>query len=73
MDERLVSHSPRIKLMGRIPYSAIATDIDPTGPVITSSTKQDTRALVCDYVTQVSSLLMSSLMKRKEYGTNYGL
>lgn len=35
-----------------IPYSAIATDIDPTGPVITSSTKQDTRALVCDYVTQ---------------------
>lgn len=56
MDERLVSYCPRIKLMGRIPYSAIATDIDPHGPIITSSTKQDTRALVCDYVTQVSPM-----------------
>lgn len=43
------------ELMNRIPHSTIATDIDPNRPVITSSTKQDTRALVCDYVTQVRS------------------
>jgi len=54
MDERPASHSSCTRLITRIPYSAIAADIDPNGPVVTNSTKQDTRALVCDYVTQVS-------------------
>jgi len=62
MDERSVSEHACGVLIGRIPLSAVAEHIDPKGPVIASSTKQEARALVCDYVTQVSRLIYGRLM-----------